>query len=104
MIGTVLQTADASLVALLLFVGLAVATVLATVVLARGIGAYRRTRDPGLLGLAVGIALLSGVPILANVVLQTLTGVPAWQVSAFADLLRLAGLGLVLYVIYGTTR
>lgn len=97
-------TPDARLVALLLFLGLVLAIVLSIVVMVRGVVGYRRAGDPALLGMAAGILLLSGAPIVLNVVLQTVTAMPAWQVSVAADLTRLLGLGLILYVIYGTRR
>lgn len=103
--GTTLQAAtDARLVALLLFLGFVLAIVLSIVILVRGIQSYRRAGDPALLGMAAGILLLSGAPIVLNVTVQTLTVAAAWQVSVIADLTRLCGLALILYVIYGTGR
>lgn len=97
-------TANAEVIALLLFLGLVLAIVLSTVVLARGLEGYRRSGDPALLGMALGILLLSGAPIVVNVGTQTLTDLAAWQVSVAADCTRLSGLALVLYMIYGTER
>lgn len=97
-------TTDARLVALLLFLGFVLAIVLSVVIAVRGVQGYRRLGDPALLGMAAGILLLSGAPIVLNVTLQTLTRAAAWQVSVVADCTRLLGLVLILYVIYGTGR
>lgn len=104
-LGTPLQsTGNSQLLALLLFLGLVLAIVLSTVILARGVQGYRRSGDPALLGMALGILLLSGAPIVVNVGVGTVTDAAAWQVSVAADCTRLSGLALVLYMIYGTER
>ncbi|MFB6075045.1 MAG: hypothetical protein ABEJ89_08540 [Haloarculaceae archaeon] len=101
MIGPLQTTASAGPVALLLFLGLLLSGVLSAVVLARGVESYRRTGDPALLGLAVGILLLSGGATLVNLGLANATPLPTWAVTTAADLTRLAGLAVMLAVIYG---
>ncbi|MDG5776399.1 hypothetical protein VB773_07755 [Haloarculaceae archaeon H-GB2-1] len=97
-------TPASTLVSLLLFLGLVVSMVVSVVVVAKGVGSYRATGDPAILGLSTGILLLSGAPIFLNVVLATSTGLDSAVVSTLADGLRLMGLLVVLYVIYNTGR
>lgn len=51
--------------------------------------------------LACGIVLLSGVPVLLNLGVSTLTNAPDWTVSIVADLSKLAGVSMILLTIYG---
>lgn len=104
MTGPVLQTADPSttLLTLLTFLGILVSVALSVVVLAKGFQGYRRTGDPALLSIAGGILLLSGAPLLLNLLLTTLTNTPPTTVSIVEDAVQLLGLGSILYVIYHT--
>jgi hypothetical protein len=66
----------------------------------RAIRRYRASSDRGYVFLATGIILLSGVPIVTNVVLSSATPTPEWLVSTTVDLIRLAGLLAILGAIY----
>lgn len=106
MTGLALQTAagSATLFSLLTFLGILVSVVLSVVILVKGYRGYRATGDGALLGLAAGILLLSGAPLLLNVVLASLTATEPAVVSVLTDLTQLLGLGLMTYVIYRTGR
>lgn len=104
MTGPTLQTAAASgqLAVLLTFLGVVVSVALSVVVLAKGVQGYRKTGDAALLGLAGGIVVLSGAPLLLNIALASLTATEPTTVGVLADLTQLLGLALIMYVIYRT--
>jgi hypothetical protein len=106
MIGPLLQstTAPGQMTALLFYLGFVVSVVLSVTILVKGITGYRRTHDTALLGLAAGILLLSGVPLILNLVLANTTSAASATITTLANLTRLCGLGLVLLVIYRTQR
>jgi len=101
-----LQTAGTpgQLLVLLFFLGFVLSFVLSIVILARGVQSYRQSHDPALLGMAAGILLLSGVPLMVNLLLGNTTGAGTGTIRLVTDLIRLSGLGLILYVIYRTQR
>lgn len=101
-----LQTAGTprQMVVLLFFLGFVVSIVLSVTILVKGVQSYRRTHDPALLGMAAGILLLSGVPLLLNLILGNTTNASTGMIRLLTDLTRLSGLGLILFVIYRTTR
>ena len=104
MTGLALQTATApdELLVLLTFLGALVSVTLSVVILAKGVQGYRRTGDVALPGLAAGILLLSGAPLLLNVLLASLTATEPTTVTTLTNVTQLLGLGLITYVIYHT--
>lgn len=104
MTGPLLQTAAApgELLVLSTFLVALVSVALSALILAKGVQGYRRTGDAALPGLAAGILLLSGAPLLLNVALASLTAVAPATVTALMNLVQLLGLGLITYVIYYT--
>lgn len=88
----------------LFFVGFGLSIVLSIVILVKGVQSYRHTHDPALLGMAAGILLLSGVPLVVNLILGNTTGAGTTTIRVLTDLTRLGGLGLILFVIYRTQR
>jgi len=104
--GTPLQTTGtpAQLIVLLFLIGFVISIVLSVLILVKGVQSYRQTHDPALLGMAAGILLLSGVPLLVNLVLGNTTGTGTETIRLVADLTRLSGLALILFVIYSTQR
>ena len=104
--GTSLQTAGTpgEMIVLLFFLGFVVSIVLSITILVKGVQSYRGTRDPALLGMAAGILLLSGVPLLVNLILGNTTSAGTETIRLVADLTRLSGLALILFVIYRTQR
>lgn len=99
-----LQTASSpgQLLVLLFFLGFVLSIVLSIVILVRGVQSYRHSHDPALLGMAAGILLLSGVPLVLNLILGNTTGAETGTIRLVTDLTRLSGLGLILFVIYRT--
>jgi len=87
---------------IVLCLGLIVAVVLSTTILLKGVQGYRRAHNPALLGLSIGIVFLSGIPIITNITLSTFALLDTDLIRIFANGFRLVGLGIVLYVIYGT--
>lgn len=106
MIAPVLQSAAApgQWIVLLTFLGVVVSVVLSVVVVVKGVEGYRGTGDSALLGLAGGILMLSGAPLLLNLALASLTGTAPTTVSVVTNLIQLLGLALILHVIYRTGR
>ena len=104
MTGLALQTAagSATMLSLLTFLGILVSVVLSVVILVKGVQGYRQTGDVALPGLAAGLLLLSGAPLLLNVLLTSLTGTGLGTVTVLTDLTQLLGLALITYVIYET--
>lgn len=101
---TPLQTTPGQVVVLLFFLGFVVSIVLSVTILVRGVQSYRRTHDTALLGMAAGILMLSGVPLMFNLILGNTTSVGTGVVRLVNDLTRLSGLALILFVIYRTQR
>lgn len=97
-------TSPGQMVVLFLFLGFVLSIVLSVTILVKGVQSYRRTHDPALLGLAAGILLLSGVPLMLNLILGNTTVAGIETIRLIADLTRLSGLGLILFVIYRTQR
>jgi len=104
MTGLALQTAarSATMLSLLTFLGILVSVVLSVVILVKGSRATDRLVTSPLPGLAAGILLLSGAPLLLNVLLPSLTGTGLGTVTVLTDLTQLLGLALITYVIYET--
>ena len=98
-----LQTAAAgstsTVAGVVLFLGLLVAVVISAVILLRGIQGFRQAHNPALLGLSIGIAFTSGLPIVMNISLSTVTVLDTELITVITNGLRLLGLGLILYVI-----
>ncbi|WP_160135002.1 hypothetical protein [Halococcus salsus] len=94
------STGGETMVVLAALVGLAVALVLAVAVVYTLFTGYRRVGDPGMFGLAVGLTLLTAVPIVLRVVVPTL-GIASPPVrSLVVSGCEIAGLVVVLVVIY----
>lgn len=96
------ETAPVTFQIHLIFLGILISAVLSLVILLKGIQGYRQTGELALVGIAAGILLLSGAPLLLNLGLVTLTDTSPATVSIVEDLIQLLGLGLILYVIYHT--
>ncbi|WP_018257834.1 hypothetical protein [Halomicrobium katesii] len=92
------------LLVLLFFLGFVLSVALSIIILIKGVQSYRRTHDSALLGMAAGILLLSGVPLVVNLILGNTTGASTETIRIVTDLTRLSGLGLILFVIYRTQR
>ncbi|WP_336000220.1 hypothetical protein [Halorientalis halophila] len=101
-----LQTASTNtpetVLAILLFLGLFVTVVVSAIILWRGVRRYWQDRNVALLGLSVGIAFTTGIPIVANMGLSTAANLETAAITVFTNCLRLLGLGLLLVVIYGS--
>lgn len=91
-----------TLLSLSVFLGLTLSVGLSLVVLLKGVQSYRRSNDPALLVLSLGIVFLSGAPVLVNVGLATAGVFPTGAITTLVNCLRLTGLSCVLYVIYRT--
>lgn len=98
------STTPGQMVVLLFFLGFVVSIVLSVTILVKGIQSYRRTHDTALLGMAAGILLLSGVPLMLNLILGNTTSAGTGVIRLVTDLTRLSGLALILFVIYRTQR
>ncbi|MFD1588444.1 hypothetical protein ACFR9U_15785 [Halorientalis brevis] len=103
MIVSPLQTASTSgtntVASVVLFLGLLVAVIISAIILLRGIQGFRRAHNPALLGLSIGIAFTSGLPIVMNTSLSTFTVLDNRLITIVTNGLRLLGLGIILYVI-----
>lgn len=95
-------TALTRLTTILVFLGAVLSIVLSLLVLLRALQGYRRTRDVGLLTLALGIALLSGGSVVLNLALTNATSIPHAAIQAVENLVELAGLVALLAAIYCT--
>lgn len=101
MMSLLLQTATGGAeVVAVFFVSLLVSVVLSLIIGLKGVRSYRESHDRGIVLLAVGILLLSGVPTSINVALTTVTPVPGWAVATTVNLIRLMGLVTILVTIY----
>jgi Kef-type K+ transport system membrane component KefB len=98
-----LQTATggSTEVVVLILLGLAVSSVLSLAVAYKTVRDYRRNRERGRLYFAIGLVLLTTVPILLRVVLTNLDGVSSVERSLVTTLSELLGLLTMLYAIYG---
>jgi Kef-type K+ transport system membrane component KefB len=97
-----LQTATggSTEVVVLILLGLAVSSVLSLAVAYKTVRDYRRNRERGRLYFAIGLVLLTTVPILLRVVLTNLDGVSSVERSLVTTLSELLGLLTMLYAIY----
>jgi O-antigen ligase len=92
-------------VIVLTLIGIVLTAVLSLVVAYRVIRGYRRNRSRARLYLALGLVLLTTVPILLGFVLTpTITGVSALGRTLATTVSRLLGLVTMLYAIYGSNR
>ena len=89
------------LVVTLALLGLLVTAALALAVAYLLVRGYRRNRDRARLYLAVGLVMLTAVPIVLQLVLTNFTDVSPVGRAAAANASKLLGLGAVLYAIYG---
>lgn len=87
-------------VVLAALVGLAVALVLALAVAYKLFAGYRRVGDPGMFRLAVGLTLLTAVPMLLRVVLTNVSLISPAARSLAVTGCELGGLVIILVVIY----
>lgn len=101
--GTLLPafTGGNPLVGALVFVGQALAFLLACWIVLRAFRGYRRVRAPALLWLAVGIASLSAGPTMARFLLPTLTDLSPVAIEIVATTGEIGGLLAILYAIFG---
>ncbi|WP_435347652.1 DUF7521 family protein [Haloarchaeobius sp. HRN-SO-5] len=95
-------TGGPAVLVLALFTGVFVSVALAGVIAYRAYVGYRRTRSTRLLALSVGLLLVVVVPKLTNIALSTAAVVETDVVLTVTALVRLVGLGVVLYSIYAT--
>lgn len=93
-------TGGSATLVLLVFAALFVATVLSLYLAARLCRGYRAGGGRSMLGLFVGLVLLTTVPILARLVLTNVGGVPATTRALVATASQLLGLLVVLGVVY----
>ncbi len=93
-------TGGSTTVVLAALAGLAVAVVLALAVAYKLFAGYRRVGDSGMLRLAVGLTLLTAVPMLLRVGLPTVTAVSPAARSLAVTGCELGGLVVILVVIY----
>ncbi|MFB1064386.1 hypothetical protein CP556_07040 [Natrinema sp. CBA1119] len=105
MFGPVLQTIEgeggAVTIAIAVFVGQAVAFVIACWIAKRSYDGYRDARRPSLLWLALGIALLAAVPTVVRFLLPTLLGASSLTTTVLATASEIVGLTAILYTVYG---
>jgi len=94
-------TGGSALLAALALLGLAVAAGLSLLIAYEALKGYRGTRDRAMLFLAVGIVLLTGGPIALRIALPTFTETPESVRLLSTTASELAGLGCILYAIYG---
>jgi hypothetical protein len=81
---------------------LALSVVLSVAIAAILIGGYRRgPRQTGMLWLAVGLVLLTTVPELLRIGLPTFTAIGTVARSLIVSGFELAGLGVILWTLYG---
>lgn len=97
-------TGGPRLVVILAFLGLFVTATLSLGVAYLVLRGYHRNRDPARLYLAIGLVLLTTVPIVIQLVLTNFTAVSMVGRSAIANASKLLGLGAMLYAIYGVSR
>jgi hypothetical protein len=93
-------TGGSTAVVLAALVGLAVALVLALAVAYRLFAGYRRVGDPEMFRLAVGLTLLTAVPMLLRVILTNVTVVSPAARSLAVTGCELTGLVVIVAVIY----
>ncbi|MFD1565414.1 hypothetical protein ACFR99_17905 [Haloarchaeobius amylolyticus] len=103
MAGPVLQTVTGgnASIAIAVFVGQAIAFVIACWIAKRAYDGYREARRPPLLWLALGIALLAAVPTAVRFLLPTLVGASSLTTTVLATASEIAGLTAILYTVYG---
>ena len=93
------------MVVTLVLIGLALTAVVSLVVAYRVIRGYRRNRSRARLYLALGLVLLTTVPILLGLVLTPpITGVSEVGRTLAMTVSELLGLAAMLYAIYGSMR
>ncbi|SEQ83607.1 DUF7521 family protein [Natrinema salaciae] len=105
MLGPVLQTVESeggtATVAVAVFLGQALAFLIACWIAKRSYDGYRDARRPPLLWLALGIALLAAVPTVLRFLLPTLLGASSVTTTVLASASEIAGLTAILYTVYG---
>ncbi|MEF8780238.1 MAG: hypothetical protein V5A46_06140 [Haloferacaceae archaeon] len=94
-------TGGSATVVALVFLALFVATILSLYVAARLYQGYRSGGSPGMLRLGIGLVLLTTVPILLRLVFTNVPGADPTTRALLATASQLAGLLLILGVIYG---
>ena len=95
------STGGSPLVAVLVFLGLAVATGLSLLIAYEAVRGYRGSDDVGMLFLAVGIVLLTAGAHTLRIVLPTFTAHPESVRVLLATTSELLGLACILIAIYG---
>ncbi|WP_254521932.1 hypothetical protein [Natrinema caseinilyticum] len=103
MTGPPLQTVSGGsvTVAIAVFLGQAIAFVIACWIAKRSYDGYRDARRPALLWLALGIALLAAVPTAVRFLLPTMFGATSLTTSVLATASEITGLTAILYTVYG---
>lgn len=94
-------TGGSSTLVALVFVALFVATILSLYVAARLYQGYRTGGTGGMLWLGIGLVLLTTVPLVLRLVLTNVPGIGPTTRALAATACQLAGLLVVLGVIYG---
>jgi hypothetical protein len=97
-------TGGSPTVVALALLGLLVTALLSLVVAYLVVRGYRRNRNRARLYLAVGLVLLTTVPIVLQFWLTNFTDVSAGGRSVAANASKLAGLAAMLYAVYGAAR
>lgn len=100
---SVLQTTTggSSVVVLLVFGLLFLATIMSMYLALRLYRGYRQTGGRGMLLLGIGLVSLTTVPIVLRLVLSNTPGVPPTTRATLATVSQLVGLLVVLGVVYG---
>lgn len=100
--GVPLQTATggATVIVLLAFIALFVATILSLYLAVRLYRGYRTGGGRGMLGLLVGLVLLTTVPFVLRLVLTNIGGIAPTTRSLVATSSQLVGLLVILRVVY----
>lgn len=94
-------TGGSAVVAVLVFLGLAVAAGLSLLIAYEALRGYRGSADAGMLLLAVGIVLLTAVPNAIRIAVPMFTDAPGGTRALLATLSELLGLACILLAIYG---
>ncbi|WP_330632145.1 hypothetical protein [Halocatena halophila] len=97
---TTIDSLVAAGIELLIVTSFVLACVLSLVIAIKGIRAYRESRDRGIAWLTAGIVLLGGGALGVSFSLASLGTIPHWIVITGANLVRLAGVVIIIVTIY----
>lgn len=94
-------TGGSTTVAVAVFLGRALAFVLACWIAVRAYRGYQQARAPALVWLAIGIAMLAAAPTAIRFLLPTLLSTSSLTTALVATSAELTGLAAILYAVYG---